>query len=83
LNAQGKGEAAARAARGAADRTSSPEEARYATWLAVVATGWQDEEQVSSLAAGDDIWAAMAREHRDAIQFEDEVALRRKTDFSE
>ena len=81
LNAQGRGEDAAIAAQGAADRTSSPEEARYATWLAVTATGWEDEEMLESLESGDDIWAAMAREQRDAVAFEEELEQRRRTEF--
>ena len=68
LAAQGKGQDAARAAEAAAERTSSPEEARYATWLAAVATGWNDDAQIENLVAGDDIWASMAREQRDAVQ---------------
>ena len=67
----------------AAERTSSPEEARYATWLAAVATGWNDDAQIENLVAGDDIWASMAREQRDAVQFEEELEQRRKTAFSQ
>jgi tetratricopeptide (TPR) repeat protein len=83
LTAQGRGADAARAAQGAAERTSAPEEARYATWLAVVATGWDDEEQIENLVAGDDVWAAMAREQRDAVLFEEELMQRRKTEFTD
>ena len=83
LAAQGKGQDAARAAEAAAERTSSPEEARYATWLAAVATGWNDDAQIENLVAGDVIWASMAREQRDAVQFEEELEQRRKTAFSQ
>jgi tetratricopeptide (TPR) repeat protein len=83
LVAQGRGEDASRAAQGAAERTSSPEEARYATWLAAVATGWDDEEKIDTLVSGDDIWAAMAREQRDAVLFDDELEERRTTEFAD
>jgi hypothetical protein len=76
LAADGQADEAARAARAAAGRSSSPEESRYATWLAAVASGWKDGEVVEALVSGDDIWARMAAEQRDEEAFVAELGRR-------
>ena len=77
LRVQGDAEGAARAAKAAAERTSSDEEERYARWLAAAASDWQDSELVDSLSRGSDIWASMAKEQQDAAAFAAELATRR------
>lgn len=77
LRVLGDADGASRAAQAAAERTSSDEEGRYATWLSAAATGWTDDALVDELSAGDDIWAAMAKEQQDAAAFEAELAARR------
>ncbi len=90
LTVQGDTAGAAVAAKEAAARTEidpdvvgeqGPVERRYATWLAAVASGWSDEEMVEELVSGDDIWASMAREHKNAAEFQAEVDQRRRTDW--
>jgi tetratricopeptide (TPR) repeat protein len=70
---------AGRAARAAAERTASPEEGRYTTWLSAAASEWKDEALIEELSEGDDIWASMAREQKEAAAFEAELATRRTT----
>ncbi|MDP6933549.1 MAG: hypothetical protein QGG40_11565 [Myxococcota bacterium] len=77
LTFQGRREAASLAAREAMERTTSEEEARYATYLISLANRETDEEAVSNLETGTDIWAVLAREQREAEEFAREVELRR------
>lgn len=79
LRVLGDDEGAARAAQGAASRTTSDLEERYANWLAAAASNWQDEELVESLSDGSDIWAAMAKEQKDATAFSAELSTRETT----
>ena len=79
LRVAGDREGAARAAKGAAERTSGDDHARYATWLAASASEWQDAEAVDALKEGDDIWGLMAKEHQEAGAFEQELQARRET----
>ncbi len=79
LRTQGDATGAARAARVASERTASPEEARYADWLAAIAEGWTDPKRVEALAGGSDVWAALAREQQDANAFSAELEQRRAT----
>lgn len=78
LRVLGDATGAARAAKAAAERTTSDEEGRYATWLSAAATGWTDDALVAQLSEGEDIWAAMAREQQDAAAFAAELAERRE-----
>ena len=79
LRVVGDDAGAARAAQGAADRTTSDHEERYANWLAAAASNWQDEELVESLSAGTDIWAALAQEQKEATAFSAELSTRETT----
>jgi len=79
LRVLGDDEGAARAAQGAASRTTSDLEERYANWLAAAASNWQDEELVEALSDGSDIWAAMAKEQKDATAFSAELSTRETT----
>jgi hypothetical protein len=83
LRVTGDAEGASRAAQAAAERTSSDEEGRYATWLSAAASGWTDAALVEELSGGDDIWAAMAKEQQDAAEFEAELATRRALTWDE
>ena len=67
---------ATRAAEGAAARAVSDEEARYASWLAGVASGWTDPASLDELAEGDDIWATMAKEQKAATAFQAKLEAR-------
>ncbi len=82
LRVAGDREGAARAAKGAAARSSSDGESRYATWLAAAASDWRDEESVATLVEGDDIWALMAKEQQASEAFELELQARRETEWS-
>lgn len=81
LRVAGDLEGAARAAKVAATRGTSDSESRYATWLAATASQWQDDEAMSSLAEGDDIWAIMAKEQQDNAAFQAELEARRDTEW--
>jgi len=81
LAAEGDGVRAASAAKAAAGRSDSREEARYATYLAAMATEWQDGMVRDSLASGDDIWAALSKDHDRAQAFVLELDKRRVTDI--
>lgn len=78
----GRNAAARRAAEAAAERTGSEVEARYARWLASLADGFQDADALEGLAQGDDFWALLAKEQKDAQDFEQVLALRTSLPWS-
>ncbi|MCP4810548.1 MAG: tetratricopeptide repeat protein [Proteobacteria bacterium] len=80
LLSQGRNEDAAVAAREAAGRSDDDVTRRYATWLAVEASGRAGEDEpmlAASLASDDDLWAALGREREADGAFDAELARRR------
>ncbi|MFM2245665.1 MAG: hypothetical protein RL071_1739 [Pseudomonadota bacterium] len=80
-NLSGDAAGAARAAKAAAELSGEGAESRYARWLSTMAGGWRDTAAVEALAAGDDIWATIAKEQQAAASFAAGVDLRRETDW--
>ena len=81
LAVMGDNEGNARAAREAAARTSSPEEARYASWLAAVATNWSDPEELEAIASGDDVWSSIAESKKQDDAFKKGMEKYKKSDW--
>ena len=77
LAATGDGARAAQAAKAAAGRSDSLEESRYATYLAAMASGWQDGIAREALTEGDDIWAALSKDRAKASKFDAELVRRK------
>ena len=77
LVAQGQGARAATAANAAAARSHSPEETRYATYLAAMGADWRDPESSESLAKGTDVWAALGEDYAKGVELQRELDLRK------
>ena len=78
LMADGRADEAAVVAREAAGRSTDELTRRYATWLAVEASGAEEPLLTASLASDDDLWAALGREMEADAAFEAELARRKE-----
>ncbi|MGB0639822.1 MAG: tetratricopeptide repeat protein, partial [Myxococcota bacterium] len=77
LTASGEGEMAAEAAKLAAARSDSPEESRYASYIAASAEAFPGDSNQDQLQEGSDIWAALSADHERAEQLESEINQRK------
>jgi hypothetical protein len=77
LTASGEGEMAAEAAKQAAVRSDSPEESRYASYIAASAQAFPGDPNQERLQEGSDIWAALSADHVKAEELETEINQRK------
>ena len=68
---------AAEAAKLAAARSDSPEESRYASYIAASAQAFPGDTNQERLQEGSDIWAALSADHVRAEELESEINERK------
>ena len=77
MAASGEGEMAAEAARLAAARTDSPEESRFAEYIAASARSFTEGEDLEVLESREDIWAALSEDHKAGLELDAEIEKRK------